>query len=176
MAESPQFVLPFAEREYVDVTRAGVILGVSGHTVLRLARSGALEMIDYRNLSKKKVLYSSIVAFCDRLRAHYRIPDRRPVISPHFRHRDADLLPFRLSVTMSACEAMRALGFSDRRPLLALMQEGCFEAYRIGNVWRISRPSFVAYLEEVRAHPRTVRAGSRTGPYARPIFAAESGF
>ena len=99
---------PFAEKEYVDARRACNILGVSGQTMRRLAQSGALEMIAYRTLSWKKVRYHSIVRFCDSLRESYAIPDRRPKLSaPYLRHRDEDLLPFPMRITMGTDEDWR---------------------------------------------------------------------
>jgi len=37
-------------------------------------------MVEYRRGSRKRILYSSIVSFCDKLRAHYMIADRRPAL------------------------------------------------------------------------------------------------
>jgi hypothetical protein len=144
---------PFAEKDYVDMTRACNILGVSWQTVMRLAQSGILEMIEYRERSWKKVRYRSIVEFCDRLRQSYSIPDRRRVLSaPYLRHRDEDLLPFPMRITMGSDEALTAMGISNRRAIPQLIEEGRFEAYRlvIGAPWRISRPSFGEYLAGAR--------------------------
>jgi hypothetical protein len=156
-----QMILPFAEREYVDVRRCGHILGVSIGTVYRLAgmkdRGGRelLFLVSYRHNARKRVLYSSIVHFCDYLRTKYGVTDRRPVLSnPIFRHRDEDLLPFPLSDTIYSEEALIALGYEDRRPLVRLIQEGKFEAYQIvprgSSAWRISRSSFGAFLAATR--------------------------
>jgi hypothetical protein len=153
MPESPQFLLPFAEREYVDVARASRILGASWQTVIRLAQGGLLEMVDYRQRAWKKIRYRSIANFCDQLRAQYSIPDRRPTLSAAFlRHRDEDLLPFPLSITMGSEEAIVAMGMVNKDILPKLIEEGRFEAYRltIGSPWRISRPSFTEYLESSR--------------------------
>ncbi len=182
MTDSPQFVLPFAEKEYVDVARTEAILGVSWQTVVRLAQTGMLDLIDLRPRGWKKVRYGSIVDFCDRLRELYRIPDRRPTLSaPYLRHRDVDLLPFPLTATMCMTEALAATGLADRRGLRALMEEGCFEAYRLmdapGVPWRISRPSFVEWMKKVRSQPAPDHPGSqRLHRYSRDGFSSESGF
>lgn len=158
MAESPQFVLPFAEREWVDMERACSILGdVNWKTVVRMAQSGMIDMIDYRPGARKKVRYHSLVEFCNGLRRQWDLPDRRPILSaPYLRHRDRDLLPFPMQETMDRREAMRALGSSHKEIIMQLVREGCFEAYQLmpGSPWRISRPSFERYLREVYYHPR----------------------
>jgi len=170
----------FAEKEYVDVARTEAILGVSWQTVVRLAQTGMLDLMDLRPRGWKKVRYGSIVDFCDRLRQYYLIPDRRPALSaPYLRHRDVDLLPFPLSITMCMSEALQATGLADRRGLRALIEEGRFEAYRLmdapGVPWRISRPSFTEYLAEVHRNPAPDHAGSqRLHRYGRPGFSPES--
>lgn len=166
---SDQILLPFAEREYVDVNRTARILGVSATTVLRLAAtrdpSGQflLNLIDFRRGARKRILYSSIVRFCDRIRAKFGIPDRRPPLSnPIFRHKDDDLLPFPISDTIGIKAVLPPLGFVDKRPVVNLIEEGAFEAYQIYNEtpWRISRTSFLAFMEKTRT------GGSSTGvPY-----------
>lgn len=151
-------IAAFPDKEYVDVARACSILGVKWLTVVRLAQSGFLEMIDYRYHSWKKIRYQSIVDFCDELRRVYRIPDRRPKLSaPYLRYRDEDLLPFPMSITMFADEALAALGVANRRVLPLLVEEGRFEAYRlvVGSPWRISRPSFAEYLKEAHSGPQS---------------------
>ncbi len=154
-----QFILPFAEKEYVNVARAARILGVSVSTVYRLAEledkggRALLVLVSYRFQARKRVLYSSIVRFCDGLRAHAGIDDRRPKLDhPMFRHRDEDLLPFPLSDTIYSAEALRALGHEDRRPLVNLIEEGRFDAYQLirESAWRISRSSFVRFLDATR--------------------------
>lgn len=153
-----QLILPFAEREYVNVPRAAHILGVSFATIYRLASSrdggrAPLVLVSYRHGARKRVLYSSIVHFCDVLRARFYIADRRPPLDhPMFRHRDEDLLPFPLSDTIYSAEALGALGYEDRRPLTRLIEEGKFEAYQLWpeSAWRISRTSFLKFLSETR--------------------------
>ena len=173
MTESSQLILPFAEREYVDVARCARILGVSWTTVHRLAATvdihnkPFISMVEYRRGARKRILYSSIVYFCDRLRNQYMIADRRPALTnPLFRHRDEDLLPFPLSDTISSLEALEAMGYHPRttRTLASLIEEGHFEAYRLvlDNPWRISRTSFAAYLHDVHTRPSEAAA-----PYKR---------
>lgn len=154
-----QLILPFAEKEYVDVARTARIFGVAVTTVYRMAednyRDGraAIKLVSYRHQSRKRVLYSSIVAFCNFLRAEYGIADRRPQLAhPILRHRDEDLLPFPLDDTIHSAEALAALGYEDRRPLVYLIEEGHFDAYRLSNeyIWRISRISFKKFLDRTR--------------------------
>jgi hypothetical protein len=154
-----QLILPFAEKEYLDVARTARIFGVGITTVYRLIRAysrcghAAIKLVTYRPKARKRVLYSSIVGFCNFLRAKHGIPDRRPKLDhPVLRHRDEDLLPFPLSDTIYSAEALRALGHVDLRPLMHLIEEGRFEAYQLGPEfpWRISRSSFRRFLDETR--------------------------
>jgi hypothetical protein len=154
-----QLILPFAEKEYVDVARTARIFSVGVSTVYRMAEEGyrdghaAIRLVSYRHQARKRVLYSSIVAFCNFLRAEYGIADRRPNLdNPMLRHRDEDLLPFPLIDTIYSAEALAALGYDDRRPLVYLIEEGRFDAYRLSNeyTWRISRISFKRFLDETR--------------------------
>jgi hypothetical protein len=166
-----QLILPFAEKEYVDVARTAHIFGVGISTVYRMAeesyRDGhaAIKLVSYRHQARKRVLYSSIVGFCNFLRGEYGIADRRPRLDhPMLRHRDEDLLPFPLSDTIYSAEALAALGYDDRRPLIYLIEEGRFDAYRLSKeyTWRISRISFKHFLNETRdkefTAPRSVAA------------------
>lgn len=162
MPESPQILLPFAEREYIDVQRCCRILGVNETIVRRLAESGLIKLIDYRRRSRKKVHYLSVVDFCDSLRARYGIPDTRPPLVPPYRYRDEELLPFPLSDTIRSEEALNALSCSYYT-LSHLIEEGQITAYRLvhENPWRISRSSVAAYrsrvLEGVSSGPRAYR-------------------
>jgi hypothetical protein len=167
--ERGQILLPFAEKEYVDVGRTAYILGVSQSTVYRLAATSnpsgghLIDLVEYRPNARKRVLYASIVRFCDDLRTKYRINDRRPPLTnPLFRHRDEDLLPFPMSDTMASTEALHVLGYETRRPLVNLIEEGAFQAYRLVDEtpWRISRNSFSLFLQSIRG-----RAPSSGVPY-----------
>ncbi len=150
-----QLILPFAEREYVNVPRTARILGVGMGVVYRMARMqdaggrALLTLVDYRPQARKRVLYSSIVHFCNSLRTRFGIEDRRPKLdNPMFRHRDEDLLPFSLEDTIYSAEARAARGYEDLRPLVFLIDEGHFDAYQLfrESAWRISRTSFMAFL------------------------------
>jgi len=154
-----QLILPFAEKEYVSVDRSARILGVSIMTVHRMADPtqnggrGLLTLVSYRRQAHKRILYSSIVRFCDGLRERYGIANNRPKLDhPMFRHRDADLLPFPLTDTIYSAEALSALGYEDLKPLTYLIEEGRFDAYQLipESAWRISRSSFVRFLAATR--------------------------
>jgi excisionase family DNA binding protein len=152
-----QLLLPFAEKEYIDVRRAARILGVTYMTIPNLYAAGRIEMIDYAKHKRKRVKYASVVALCDRLREHFGIPDRRaPLPVPYFRHRDEDLLPFPLSDTIYVEEVARILGYDSPSPVRQMIDEGRFEAYKISGFspWRISRTSLAAYLQGVHEHAR----------------------
>jgi hypothetical protein len=178
MTQTLQTLLPFAEREYVDAARGARILGVSLTTVYRLGATldfynkPLITMVEYRRGSRKRILYSSIVSFCDKLRAHYMIADRRPALANRlFRHRDEDLLPFPLADTIRSAEALEALGYLSNKPLVALIEEGHFEAYRLvlDNPWRISRSSFAAYLHGLHDKPIEAVAPYKRVPRPREI-------
>jgi hypothetical protein len=162
--ESQQVLQPLAEKEYIDVARTARILGVHWRTVRRLARAGRIEWLDYRKSSWKRVRYKSVVDYCDRLRQDHKIADRRPQLSaPYLRHKDEDLLPFPLRDSMTAGQALAILGYSQTESLVAMIEEGCFEAYQLvpQGPWRVSRTSLLTYLDLVRStaplEPYTVR-------------------
>ncbi len=148
-----QLLLPFAEKEYISPKRAASILGVSYVTLFDLHTAERIEMIDYAKFKHKRVRYASIVAFCDRLREHYGIADRRPALpSPIFRYRDEDLLPFPLTDTLTVKEAMLILGYDSPFPVRQMIEQGLFEGYKISasSPWRISRISLASFLAHVR--------------------------
>ena len=162
MQSLDQLLLPFAEREYVDVRRTCRILGVSPRCVLDLRERGIIEMIDYRFHARKRVRYQSIVDLCDRLRQRYAIPDTRPPLaSPMLRHRDVDLLPFPLTDTIDVLRALEVLGYVSKNPIYRMIEEGQFWSYRISdlNPWRISKRSLGEFLLRARQPERTHRAG-----------------
>jgi excisionase family DNA binding protein len=151
--ETSQLLLPFAEREYIDVKRAARILGVSHSSVLALYASQQIEMIDYAKRKRKRVRYQSIVDLCDRLRVRHSIKDRRPPLpAVFFRHKDVDILPFPLEDTLSVEQVMEILGYSSPTPVYLMIEEGRFESYQLSsrNPWRISRSSLAGYLHTVR--------------------------
>lgn len=152
-----QLLLPFAEKEYVDVRRAGRILGLSPRAVLELHECGQIAIIDYAKRKWKRVNYKSIVDLCDHLRQQFAIPDRRPPLSAaYLRYRDEDLLPFPITDTMDVSSVMEVLGYNSPVPIYLMIEEGRFESYRLSprSPWRISATSLAAYLEGVhsRAH------------------------
>jgi hypothetical protein len=162
MAPSSTDILPRLAEKSVSVARCARILGVCWTTVRRLAvgvgtcGKPVITLIESRRFARKRILYSSIVYFCDHLRQRYEIADRRPKITnPLLRNRDEDLLPFPLADTIYSEEAMSALGYSSYPSLLALIEEGHFEAYRLvrNNPWRISRSSLAAFIENAQKKP-----------------------
>jgi hypothetical protein len=154
--ERAQMLLPFAEREYIDVPRCCRILGCSWTVIARLAESKAINLVDYRKRGWKKVRYAGVVEYCDRLRTLNSIADRRPVLSsPILRHRDEDILPFPLRDTIGAEDASSALGFASLWPVVKLIESGAFEAYQLmpRSPWRISLTSFQAWGQSVIPTP-----------------------
>lgn len=157
VANRAQFMLPFAEKEWIDVARAARILGIGVTTLYRLRECRNeqgrpfIEGIDCGHGRRQRVKYSSVVAYCDYLRQRYSIPDRRPPLDhPIFRHRDEDLLPFPLVDTMGIQHALRYTPWSAEDALYHLIEEGAFWAYRIlpSAPWRISRNDFARWLDE----------------------------
>jgi hypothetical protein len=147
-----QLLLPFAEKEYIDLGRAAHILGTTKWTVMLLFQRKLIEMIDYAPGKRKRVHYRSIADFCDELRRRHAIEDRRPKLDhPIFRHADADLLPFPLEDTISIEHAAEILGYSSVWPVRLMIEEGRFEAYQLfrGSPWRVSKLSLAAYLQRV---------------------------
>lgn len=150
--ESPQLMLPFAEREYVSMNRTCSILGASWTMVNSMAAAGYFILVDFRRRGKKRVHYGSIVEYCNRLREEYAIPDRRPTLACELlRHRDEDILPFPLRHTIGAVCAAKLLGYDSIQTVHKSCEEGQFESYRLhpAGVWRISVPSLTAFLEEI---------------------------
>lgn len=160
MIEPPQLLLPFAERDYVDMAHACRILGTSWATVYRLHKMRKIRIVDYRYRSWKRVHYGSIVEYCDQLRNAYCIPDRKPPLAADFlRYRDEDVLPFTLADIIQTAEALAAIGRVHPAAIEVLIDEGEIEAYRImpKSPWRISRTSMIAYLNRICMKPaRTI--------------------
>jgi hypothetical protein len=160
--DNNQILLPFAEKEYIDVKRAARILGVSISTVYNLEAAHKIEIIDFRYRGRKRVRYQSIVDFCDALRIRHCIADRRPQLSHAiFRHRDEDLLPFPISDTISTETAMGILGYESTNPIVAMCQEGRFDAYKLladASPWRISKISFARYVKSLHEPDPASRA------------------
>jgi hypothetical protein len=160
-----QILLPFAEKEWISMDRTARILGINVASAYRLRSMRdahgrpLLDVIDYGAGRRQRVLYASVVRYCDSLRDLYCIPDRRPRLAGSlFRHRDEDLLPFPLSDTIDVTRALACVGYESEEGVYGLIEEGAFEAYRIlpvaGSPWRISRSSFAAWLDRTRSRPR----------------------
>lgn len=149
----------FAGKRYVSVRRTARIFGVAISTVHEMLKNDfrdsrpALLAASSHRLQWRRILYSSIVDFCDFLRVEYGIADRRPRLDrPMLRHRDEDLLPFPLADTIHSDEALRALGYVTQRPLIHMIEDRRFDAYSLNGQrnWRISRTSFKRFLEQTR--------------------------
>jgi len=144
-----QMLLPFAEREYVDMPRACRILGASWTAVVGMAASGYLRLVDYRRNGHKRVHYATLVEHCNRLREEYAIPDRRPALACELlRYRDEDILPFALRDTIGIADAAPMLGYLAKWTATRLCEEGRFESYRLHPCapWRISLSSLRLYI------------------------------
>ena len=141
------------EKEYVESRRARRILGVSPHTLKRLATMGFILWM-YYGVSWKRVNYQSIVDYCDHLRQQHKIADRRPPLGRGMRYRDVDLLPFPLADTVSGKEAARAMGYEKVDSVVSRIEAGCFEAYQTmpGGNWRVSRSSLQRFIEASQQH------------------------
>jgi excisionase family DNA binding protein len=167
---APKLALPWTEREEIDVQRAARILGISKATVLRIAHSGQLR---YYTLtgddSSSRILYESVVDYCDRLRLHYLIPARHKRI-PGRRLRDDQVLPFPLAETVGIDYVKQALHCQDKT-VCALIDSGDLVAYKINQDssrghWRIHLPSVERYI--ARLH-RMARPGNQAGPASRSV-------
>lgn len=163
---------PASSDDYVSVRRLCRILGVDDSTVYRLISmpsphgGGMLELVSYRKGATKRILYGSVLRFCDRLREQYTIPDRRPQLAdPLSRHRDEDLLPFPLADTALAAEACAALGYETYSPLVALVRAGLIVGYQLfpRSPWRFSRCSILRFLEASRGRVTQVHIASQQG-------------
>ncbi len=146
---TPGCLLPAPDNLFVDATRAALILDVS-YTQLRvMLGAGLLAGYQINRRNGWKVLYSSIVQFCDGLRVKYHIADRRARrLAPGMRWRDAELLPFPKEDTVSVDEAMVGFGFSRQR-VIHLLEEGKVDAYQLYGkcAWRISKSSLFAFRD-----------------------------
>jgi hypothetical protein len=112
-----------------------------------------------------RISYNSIVEFCDSLRVHYAIRDRRHKLTPGRRWPDAELLPFPISDTVTVKEVMTGLHLS-KRSALHLLEEGAFEAYRLtpDAVWRVSKISLYAYRDRIKTEIEARRSLAASRP------------
>lgn len=151
---TPGCLLPAPNNKFIDVARAGSILGVKKDVVHHLLASHQLRGYRLRESGPWNVEYASIAELCDRLRLDYHIADRRRAAPPSGRWRDDDLLPFPLADTVYTQDAMTGLGLT-RVGAIRLCEEGAFECYRLvpnaGVPWRISKTSLFHYAERLRA-------------------------
>jgi hypothetical protein len=152
-----QILLPFAEKEWISVERAMRILDIGVATLYMLRASKYqhgepfIDVVDCGHGLRKRVKYASVVRYCDYLREIYGIPDRRPrLVSAILRHRDEDILPFPAHDTINVRTASRCSPYA-RQTIGRLCEQRTFEAYQIAedSPWRISRPSFAAWLEKI---------------------------
>lgn len=116
--------------EWISFERAAKILGVPIAFIYRLgiaAGDDERTSLEIRRLSSNApsaVRYSSVVRFCDALRARYCIPDdRAPLPDRRARHADPCLLPFALDCTIDLLNAAKLLG-CDRQAVRSLLREG----------------------------------------------------
>jgi hypothetical protein len=150
---------PCLDEKAVDLARVQRVLAIDHNAVYWLRKHlypdgrPFLDVVGYGSGRLKRVLYRSLVEYCDYLRERYGIPDRRPRLDdPLLRHRDEDLLPFPLTDTIDTETARRATGYETTTPIRQMIEAGLFEAYRVleanGSPWRISRSSFLRWLKK----------------------------
>jgi excisionase family DNA binding protein len=148
---SPRLELPAQSCQEIDVRRAARILGVSKGTVGTMLKNELLRC--YRVGSDKtwRILYDSVIGYCNLLRVHYRISEDRLLRKPQRgRLRDEDLLPFPLALTISAREAQDRLRIR-RENVIYLIEQGDLVGYQIlvdqkASPWRIFAPSLERYI------------------------------
>jgi hypothetical protein len=170
-SRAPKLELPFQKSSEIDVKRAQRILGItkrSIHRMLQDKRLSGYRAVD-KNSSPWRIEYSSVVAYCDKLRMIYAISDRRVGRKPGARCRDHELLPFPLSETIGAAEVRKRLDCSHAA-VLHLIDTGSLVGYQVvettGSPWRIHAPSLEAYIRSLH-----VMAGK--GPSSRPSAPAK---
>lgn len=156
LTNNPPLKNSVADAEFISLDRACRILGVGEFVIRQLAstpREGGgfrLEVADRSYGARRRVLYSSIVSFCDELGRTYNIRNRRRATDPSAAREDEDLLPFPLTDTIGVREACQIVGCASSRRIIRLIKNGSFDAYRLaddsGSPWRISRLSLCAWL------------------------------
>jgi len=171
---APKLALPWSEREEIDSQRAAKILGVSLPTMRRMLNAGCMR---YYSLSGKessvRILYESLVQYCDQLRVHFLIPARH-TRQPGRRLRDDQVLPFPLSETITVDEVRLLLHCSDRS-VVHLIDSGEIQAYRLlmgdcTTKWRINLPSVERYIAKLHrmAAPKQYAASSLRSESSTP--------
>jgi hypothetical protein len=150
---TPRLALPFQRSATIDKTRLGSILKISDNTARRMILRG--EFRAYEGPKGWCVEYDSVIAYCNRLRVHYRISDTMIERPKHGRLRDRDILPFPWDETVDMAYTIGVLDCSAMH-VLRLIDEGKLIAYQIqidrnGCPWRIHRPSLEKYLATLSA-------------------------
>jgi hypothetical protein len=151
-AAAPKLALPFQSSEEIDLQRFRKILGISGSTARRMLHARTVR--SYPGPSGLRLEYDSVIAYCSRLRLHYRIPERR-LPRAGGRLGDRDLLPFPLDETIYVSEITEILRCSTGS-IISLIDEGKLTAYQIaidtpGCPWRVWRTSLQRYVESLHA-------------------------
>ena len=152
---TPGCLLPLPVKQQVDMRRACAILDVTPFMTITLRKRGLIRGYRADGSSNKYTFllfdYESIVAFCDKLRRQFLIPDRRPHLAPGRRWRDVDLLPFPKHETCPIEDLMTGLDVSYYHAVKRI-EEGAVEAYRLynGSPWRIHKPSLFRLADRMK--------------------------
>lgn len=152
---APLPALPFERNKEIDVARACRILDANKDTVQRMCKAKLINNYKIkggkRGRPTYRIEYAAIVEYCDRLRMTYHIPPRRHTQG---RPRDEAILPFPARETITTQDVMDHLGVSQGT-VRKLFDSGELVAYQLivesNSPWRIWRPSFVRYIESLRA-------------------------
>ena len=155
MPAAPLPPLPFPRNAEVDVARACRILDTNQKTVERMLREKLLRGYKIKAGKKGRPTYriehASVVEYCDNLRILHHIAPRKATASS--RPPDNSILPFPPSETISVQEVADHLGVAPTT-VRKLFDSGSLIAYQLivdsKSPWRISRPSLVEYLQDLR--------------------------
>jgi hypothetical protein len=153
ISAAPRLSLPVQSLGEIDSIRLSNILGVSRFTISRMLSSGLFHGA-YRHPGRQwRIPYASVVDYCNRLRIEYRISSRLATPPPGRRHRDEDLLPFPLSLTLgmnAVCDTLDCCPVS----VVHLLEEGALVGYKLQKKetysWRIDARSLEKYMERLR--------------------------
>lgn len=152
--QEPLPPLPFERNQEVDVPRACRILDTHPPTIHRMLKKKLLSGYPARigTARSYRIKHASIVEYCDNLRVAFHLPLRKGT-APGMRLPDNQILPFPPSDAISVQDVMEHLDVSGMT-VLKLLQSGQLEGYQLlpekKSPWRISRPSFVAYLRKLQ--------------------------
>lgn len=156
----PKLGLPFQRSKEVSIERVAKILHVSKMTVRRMLHRQLIRAYPlHESRAQWRIEYDAVVEYCDQLRVHNAISDKRILRPGSRRYRDEDLLPFPLSETISVAEVEKRLDCSQRL-VIDLIESGVIVAYQIlidarGCPWRIHGPSFERHMASL--HERANR-------------------